>query len=399
MDTLLITGSSGLIGSAVAARFARRYPVVGFDVVPPKTPASAEFVKVDFTSDESVAAGLNQIRQCHGERIASVIHLAAYYDFTGEPSPKYDEITVRGTERLLQGLQEFTVGQFVVSSTMLVHAPCRPGERITEEWPLETKWAYPESKLRTESLIRQRRGSVPIVVLRMAGVYDDRCHSIPIAHQIDRIRARTPTSHLFSGDTSHGQSFLHLEDLVDALDRVVERRPALPSDVTLLLGEPEVVSYDALQRELGRLIHGTDDWVTLEIPKPLAKAGAWLQEMMPLAGDPFIKPFMIDIADDHYALDITRARDLLDWEPKRSLRETLPAMVAALNADPVRWYRENKLGVPADLLEPAARRKRAAGEPALPPLGALALVIGGFGLGVLASRLFESRQTSDAGRQ
>ncbi|MEO8505784.1 MAG: NAD(P)-dependent oxidoreductase, partial [Acidobacteriota bacterium] len=57
----------------------------------------------------------------------------------------------------------------------------------------------------------------------------------------------------------------------------------------------------------------------------------------------FIKPWMIDRAADHYAIDLTRARTLLDWEPTRSLRATLPKMVAALKVDPLGWYKENKL--------------------------------------------------------
>src|SRR5690606_34462134 len=48
-------------------------------------------------------------------------------------------------------------------------------------------------------------------------------------------------------------------------------------------------------------------------------------------------------SDDHYELDISRARDHLGWEPKHSLRDTLPRIVAALKADPVAWYRANKL--------------------------------------------------------
>jgi hypothetical protein len=31
-----------------------------------------------------------RIRIAYGERIASVIHLAAYYDLSGEPSPLYE---------------------------------------------------------------------------------------------------------------------------------------------------------------------------------------------------------------------------------------------------------------------------------------------------------------------
>ena len=69
--------------------------------------------------------------------------------------------------------------------------------------------------------------------------------------------------------------------------------------------------------------------------------------------DPFIKPWMIDRANDHYALDITRAHTLLGWEPKRTLRETLPKMVAALKADPLGWYRENNLEPTSEMQEGA----------------------------------------------
>ncbi|MEW6296322.1 MAG: NAD(P)-dependent oxidoreductase [Thermodesulfobacteriota bacterium] len=344
---ILVTGSSGLIGSAVIRRFAEPFRLVGFDREgPPHPPPTAECVCVDLTSEESVQDGLARVRHGYGARIAPVIHLAAYYDFSGEPSPKYDEVTVRGTERLLRGLRSFHVEQFIFSSSMLVHAPCEPGQRITEDWPLDPKWDYPRSKVKTEELIRAERGDMPIVLLRIAGVYDDVCHSIPLAHQIQRIYERKLTSRVFPGDPSHGQSFLHLDDLVEAFWLLVQRRGHVPPELTLLLGEPETLSYDELQRAFGRLIHG-GEWETREIPKPLAKAGAWFQEPLPFGEEPFIKPWMVDLADDHYALDITHARTVLGWEPRRSLRGTLPRMVAALKADPHRWYREHKLEFPS----------------------------------------------------
>ncbi len=213
---ILVTGSSGLIGSAVIKRLARDFQVVGFDREgDPYPPTEAECVCVDVTSEESVQAGLSRLRYAYGEHVTSVIHLAAYYDFSAEPSPKYEAVTVQGTERLLRGLHDFQVEQFIFSSTMLVHAPSQPGERINEEWPLEPKWPYPESKLKTEELIRAQRGTIPVVFLRIAGVYDDLCHSIPLAHQIQRIFERQFTSHFFPGHPAHGQAFLHLDDLVE----------------------------------------------------------------------------------------------------------------------------------------------------------------------------------------
>src|SRR3546814_8548739 len=52
---------------------------------------------------------------------------------------------------------------------------------------------------------------------------------------------------------------------------------------------------------------------------------------------------MVDIADDHYAIDIARARARLGWEPRNRLGDTLSMIVAALRVDPVGWYEANKL--------------------------------------------------------
>jgi nucleoside-diphosphate-sugar epimerase len=348
-ETVVITGSSGLIGAATARRLDRVYDVVGFDRPgAPHPPAHIECVDLDVTSDESVREGLREVRKRHGERIASVIHLAAYYDFKGGPSDKYEAITVRGTERLLRGLQGFQVEQFVFSSTMLVHAPCEPGEKISEDSPVDPRWEYPESKVWAENTIRAERGTIPTVMLRMAGVYDDLCHSIPIAHQIQRIYERQFTSHFYPASLSRGQSFVHLDDVTDLFSRLVKRRAKLPRETVLLVGEPDAVPYGELQETLGKLIHGKE-WATYRVPKVVAKAGAWVQDHLP--GESFIKPWMIDRAEDHYELDVSRARTLLGWEPQHSLRRTLPVMVEALKRDPVAWYRENHLEPPESLPE------------------------------------------------
>src|ERR671919_803115 len=110
MDVILITGSSGLIGSAVAGRLGEEFQIVGFDREgPPKPSHHVEQVTVDFTSDESVERGLQVLQTRHGSRLASVIHLAAFFDFSGEANPLYEQVTVRGTHRLLKGLKRFQV--------------------------------------------------------------------------------------------------------------------------------------------------------------------------------------------------------------------------------------------------------------------------------------------------
>jgi nucleoside-diphosphate-sugar epimerase len=354
-NTILITGSSGRIGYPLAKRLAKSFNVVGFDRrAPSHPPPSAECLYVDLTSDESLSRGLQAIREMHGNRIASVIHLAAYYDFSGAPSPLYDEVTVRGTERLLRMLQDFEVEQFIFSSTDLVHAPSAPGKRINEDSPLQPKWPYPESKVKTEKVIHAERGKIPTVILRIAGVYNDLCDSIPLAQQIQRFYEHDITAYLFPGKVTAGrQVFVHNEDVVDSIMLAVTRRKKLPAEVTLLIGEAESPSYDELQRIFGRLIHNSE-WKTYSIPKLFAKGGAWAQERLPLGRPPFIKPWMIDLATDNFELDIKRARTVLGWEPKHSVLDTLPKMIPSLKADPLAWYRENEIKPPLWLRELAS---------------------------------------------
>jgi nucleoside-diphosphate-sugar epimerase len=341
---VLITGSSGLIGSRLIEAVIGDFRVVGLDMKPPRD-RLADFIECDLTRSNSVKSALEEVEARHGDRIASVIHLAAYYDFSGDLSPLYDKLTVEGTRRLLRQLQRFAVEQFVFSSSLLVMKPVEEGEMIAEDSPVEATWDYPESKIKAEEVIRQEHREIPVVVLRIAGVYDEDCHSIPIAQQISRIYEKTLESYFFPGDASHGQAFVHLDDLVDCFRKCIERRRQLGAHELMLIAEPDVMSYAELQDRLGELLHGKE-WPTIRIPKVAAKAGAWVQEKMAGEGEEtFIKPWMIDLADAHYPVQIERARQRLGWDPKRRLRDTLDEMVRRLKRDPKGWYERN--GLPA----------------------------------------------------
>lgn len=347
-ETVVVTGGNGLIGKKIINRLVGDYNVVGLDkIADPYPPEKAEIINFDITKVDSIRAAMNRVKHIHGKEIASVIHLAAYYDFSGEPSPLYDEVTVKGTKKLLNVLQDYDVEQFIFSSTNLIYKPTEPGKKIDEDSPIEPNWNYPESKENTEKLIREERGNIKATLLRLAGVYDEQGHSIPITNQIKRIYEKELISHFYSGDTSHGNVFLHMEDLLDALEKTVNKRKGLPDEIAINIGEPETPSYDELQDKIGQLIYGKE-WETIEIPPPIAKAGAW---GMDLFGDPFIKPWMIDRADDHFEFDISRAREMLDWEPRHNLMDTLPAINENLKEDPKAWYKENNLELPSEMEE------------------------------------------------
>jgi nucleoside-diphosphate-sugar epimerase len=349
----LITGAAGNLGATLAAALSDRYDIVGFDLR--ADGADFPIIEVDFTDEASVGAAVANLRAEHGPRIASVLHLAAFFDFSGEEKPQYQEVNVEGSRHLVRALRDLEVEQFVYSSTMLVHAPVRRGERIDEDAPIGPGWAYPKSKAEAEAAISEVRGEMPVVFLRLAGVYDDTTSVPTFANQIARIYERDMQSHFYSGDTDAGQTMVHRDDMIDAFVRTVDRRANLNGETAILIGEEDAIGYADLQDRLGQLIHGEDEWSTIRLPATLASAGAWAQDkaepIIPDALDqgerPFIRPFMTRMASDHYALDTSRARALLGWEPKHHLADELPAIVATLKNDPAAWYEANRITPPA----------------------------------------------------
>ena len=142
---IIITGISGNLGNLLARAFSKDFHVVGTSLEPEEN----EF-KMDVSSSASVELAIKNISEQFGQQVEAVIHLAAYFDFTGEQSALYQEVNEKGTRNLLRCLQELNVKRFIYASTMLVHEPVKPGEQINEDSAIKPTWAYPESKARTE---------------------------------------------------------------------------------------------------------------------------------------------------------------------------------------------------------------------------------------------------------
>lgn len=355
---VVVTGSCGLIGMRLIDTLKSDYRIVGLDVVEPEEmPEEWTLLNCDLTDDRSVDEALEKLRAEFGNEIASVIHLAAYYDFSGEPSEMYKKLTVDGSRRLIEKLQSFDrVEQFVFASSLLAMKPVEDAEgKLTEASPTHGEWDYPQSKLEAERALKESRGHIPVVIHRIAGVYDDFGHSLPITQHIRRIYEKQLESFLFPGDATKGQAFVHLDDLIKCFRLTIEKRQELEAWEVFLIAEPEVMSHEELQDAIGDLIHGTE-WPTIRIPKSAAKTGAWVKEKIS-GEDVFIKPWMIDLADDHYPVEIERARKRLDWEPSERLQTTLPTIIEFLQRDPQQWYAVNNLPLPR-----ALRRKERAGH-------------------------------------
>ncbi len=359
---ILVTGASGSVGSAICEALNDDYHLIGLDVV--SADSADESYECDFTSKDSIALALKNIADKHGKHIVSVIHLAAYFDFTGEENPLYEELNVQGTANFLDLLQDFTVEHFFYASTMLVHEAGVPGQKINEDTPIAPSWAYPQSKANAETAVRDHHGHIPYSLLRLAGLYDENTAVPTLSYQIARIYERQLKSWVYSGDKMAGQAFLHKDDMVSLFAMLVAKRKSLPETNVLLAGEDSVMGYQALQNRIGNLIYGEKEWETITVPEFIAKPGAWLEEktepVVPDAFDhgekPFIKPFMIDLSSDHYDLDITRVKEQIGWAPQHTIYDELANLIGNLKKDPPAWYEANGITMP-DWMQTSTEKK------------------------------------------
>jgi UDP-glucose 4-epimerase len=169
---VLITGSSGYCGRAIAARLLEEgIAVVGVDASPVRTrgadPGFA-FERVDVRD----RGGLREVFDAHGP--SHVIHLAYLIDPTGNGS-RDREVNVRGSRNVLEVANETPgVIQFVLASSVSAYGAHPDNPRwLREEDPLRPNdFPYAEHKKATEDacVAMPRRSDLRLVILRLCTV-------------------------------------------------------------------------------------------------------------------------------------------------------------------------------------------------------------------------------------
>jgi nucleoside-diphosphate-sugar epimerase len=173
---VLVTGSSGRIGGAIAARLSLRHAVAGVDLRP--GPLTTDIAGVENTARlAELLSGVD-----------AVIHTASLHvpDLAARSAADFRAVNVDATRRLLAAAGEAGVGRFVYTSTTSLYGEAMLPVSGAAVWVTESlvprpRDVYDETKLGAEeACAAAARAGLPCVALRMSRCFPEHARIMAI---------------------------------------------------------------------------------------------------------------------------------------------------------------------------------------------------------------------------
>ena len=314
---LLVTGGTGFIGSHLAEEGRRR----GAEVVVlgltdrPEEKANAELLSG--MGAEVLSGSITDAELCRRAAwgVTHVFHLAVAMREGGKSDEFFESINLDGTRHLLEAASVQRVERFVYCSTIGIYGH-RAAGITSENSSLAPGNIYERTKVSAERLVREfaEKCQLPAVVLRPADVYGPRDQRLLKMFK-GVSRGRFPLFGLGEGR----RHMVYVDDVVSAFFKACEREEALGQG--LIIAGPRACTLRELLNEVVRATGSKRYGVRLPLAPMLGLAAVVEDACAALKVDPPIYRRRMDFFHSDSEFDTSRARRVLDWEPRVDLRE------------------------------------------------------------------------------
>ena len=308
MPTSLVTGGAGFLGSHLCeALLERGHRVICLDNL-----ETSSLTNIEHLRDDAFSYVNHDVIEhiAVEEPVDFVYHLAAL------PSPiDYMRMPLHslktgsyGTHHAL-GLAKFKRARFLLASTSEVYGDPEVHPQPETYWgnvnPIGPRGVYDEAKRYAEALTMayHRQQGVDTGIVRIFNTYGPRMRANDgraLPTFVRQALAGKPVT--VFGDGSQTRSFCYVDDLIRGLVQLAESKEALPVN----LGNPDEKTLLELAETIIRLTESSSEIVFQALP----------------VDDPQVRQ-----------PDITRATQLLGWEPEVELEDGLRRTIAALGRE------------------------------------------------------------------
>jgi UDP-glucose 4-epimerase len=307
---VIITGSSGLIGTSLGLRLiADGVDVAGIDRLPnPWTDRISTHLE-----DLSVTGPLDTASWGKADIVVHLAARAKVHESVEHPSNALENYTI--THRVLDYCRQTGTPMIFGSSREVYGEQTRVPVREDAVRVESAASPYAAAKIADEALIRSfaRCFDLPFVIIRFSNVYgryDDLERNgrfVPLL--CDRVPRREPIT-IFGPDKTF--DFTYIDDAVDGVVRTIDR----------LVRTPKTVSGNAINL-------GTGAGTTLLEAATLVAQSAGI--------DPYFTLGTIRVGEiSQYVADLSKARDVLGYSPQYPSSKGIPLAY--------RWWREWHFG-------------------------------------------------------
>ena len=345
---LLVTGASGFVGRHLLEILAPRWQIFALDRRSRVESGisrhpNIRWEQVDLKDEAALAASFGRIRD--GGGADALIHLAAYYDFTGEDHPEYRLTNLEGTRRVLELSRGLGLQRFFFASSLAGCPFPKPGEVVSELTPPSGEHVYSRSKRQGEEMVARYRESFPSVILRFPALFSDWCQYEPLSVFLETWLSRRWNARVLAGRGRSALPYLHVRDAARGMEVALSRRTELEPGEVLALSWDGAITHLDLFRSASEEYFGRDARPPIFLPRALCALGMWGRDLTGrLLGErPFERPWMARYIDEQLTVDASRTRSRLGWQPRPRLGilHRVPFMVENFKSDPVEWQRRN----------------------------------------------------------
>lgn len=251
---ILVTGASGLLGEAVAARLAARGDAVLAIDVAEAPDARVPVVVCDVTD----TLGL---RELTAGGVSAVVHCGAFSGpmVARDRPDSMVQVNIVGTANVLEIARIHRAKRFVFASSTTVYGETGPAP-VKEETPPRVASLYAASKVASEQLVTAYAAQYGVsgVSLRLSWVYGPRrMTDCVIRDMIMDAQAGRATRMTFGRDFA--RQFIHVDDAARALVLALDA-PEVPRPVLNVTGGTRVTLGD-----IGRLVAATVPGADIEL--------------------------------------------------------------------------------------------------------------------------------------
>ena len=314
---LLVTGGTGFIGSHLAEEGRRRGAQVAVLGLTERPEEQANAALLSRLGAEVFSGSITDADLCRraAQGATHIFHLAVAMREGGKSDEFFESINLDGTRHLLQAATAERVERFVYCSTIGIYGHRAPGV-TTEESRLSPGNIYERTKVAAEQLVRDfaENCGLPAVILRPADVYGPRDQRL-----LKMFKGVSQGRFPLFGSGSGRRHMVYVDDVVSAFFKACERDEALGQG--LIVAGPHACTLRELVDEVTAATGSSRYGLRLPLAPMLLLAAVVEDISAALAIDPPIYRRRMDFFHSDSEFDTSRARRVLDWQPKVDLRE------------------------------------------------------------------------------